>query len=179
MKIERGRYMGEQIVRYSYIQKEGSNISIKFNRLLFDSYEITRFLEQSESEDDYLEFLPGIFIMRDQKYVSMVDREVNKLDHNKREEPTLGVAFRLLFYRWMDKLLYENQIITLKIEIRNKRDTIEILDKEKVLFAQSAPIVDPLQREYNKNKISDADYTIEFKWVDTTKIMYPFRSTIH
>lgn len=169
--------MDEQIIRYSYKQKEGCKVSIKFNGLLFSSYEIIRFLEQNESEDSYyLEFLPGIFIRKDQKYVNRVEREINKFDYSKRENPTLGVVFLLLFYRLKDKVFYENQIISLEIKVGNRRDSIEIFDKEKILYAESASIADPLQQEYNRNRSSESDYTIEFKWVDTTKIMYPFRS---
>ncbi|WP_027085518.1 hypothetical protein [Cohnella panacarvi] len=163
--------MGEQTIRYVYEQKEGSNIAIKFNGLFFGSYEIDRFLEQSGSEDHYNEFLPGIYMKKDQKFFSRMDRAINKLDYRKREKPTIGLIFRLLYCRLVDKWLFEKQKVMITINIVNKRDSIEIVDEAKTLYTQRTPVFNPSQGEH--------DYTndsIEFKWVDTSHILYPFRS---
>lgn len=102
------RVTDEMIVEYVYKQKEQCDIVIAFNDLLFSSSEINKFLEEHESEDDYLEFLPCISFKKVRKYDSVTD---------------LSAFARLLSYKMRDKVLHENQVIRIKIE--NNSDDIK------------------------------------------------------
>lgn len=168
--------MENELIEYTFRPQSGSHLSINFNGLSFQSYNIFDYVEQNSHGEDYVEYLPGVFIRKVQKYNDFIEVGSNKLDNQRRENPTLVTVLKSAYWRLLKKIFYKRQLVKIIIEIRNKRDAIEIKNHDTILFHQSVPVIDALQKNYDNRIKYSSDYTEEFKWVDTTKIMYPFRS---
>lgn len=161
--------MQENVI-YSYKINDQPDIILKYCDKEFSRSDLEKYYNKINTRDDFVEFLPGVYYKRVMKYKTKFIHKYYK----KTEKSNLKSLLSLAFYRILDELLYEKQNIQMYFKILNKRDYIKILINDNEKFIQYLSNEDELKKLYYKNCKSEYDEIVEYKEVETSKIMYPF-----
>lgn len=155
--------MGNELI-YKYKNVDRLNMFITFNNKDYIVKNIN---------DDFTEFLPGIYIKRKMKYKKKFDKYTSS-DIEKNN----FFVLKMIYYLIWNKIFYDHQDIEIIFKIENKRDNIKIVVNEHSIYNKCKPRVDTLEYKYNENlkTLLNSEYKVEYKLVDTNKILYPYAS---
>lgn len=159
----------EEKIELEYINNYENFIDLLYDGKKFPEIYMKHYYEKNNENQDYVEFLPGVYYKRELKYK---ERFTEKYEKKNRRN-----LFLLIFYELLDKLIYEKQKVKISFKIENKRDSIIILKNDEEKYRQDIPYGDPLAEKYEKTKVKYyGEQKVEYKEVETEKICYPDKS---
>ncbi|MCX7748251.1 MAG: hypothetical protein N2645_15395 [Clostridia bacterium] len=155
------------------VEKQKPHFLIVLNGRKFDNFSIDKYYSKMKAFGEFIEVLPGIYYKESKKWQ---ENFWMKWCHKLKSTESIVKKFACLACMAVTKLLlFERQKVVRTIEIRNKRDVIYVFnssynDKEKVYSSNGV--------RSSKNVLSERlsckyDIEVEFKYVDTSKIIYP------
>ncbi|MBZ4647151.1 MAG: hypothetical protein JG777_2640 [Clostridia bacterium] len=156
----------------SFISKEKENLNIKiiFNNKEFYFDEIKTLYLKNNICGEYYEFLPSVYYKETKKWNDSVYR---KWEHKIKSTESKKLAYAILYA--VSLSLFENQKVEYLIVVRNKRDKICIVQQdnkeENIIYCSIG--VKGQYKIISESSTNDYDTVEEYKYVDTSKIIYP------
>lgn len=161
----------ENEIKYRYKTKIEPRIRLNFNGYKFDEYVLHNYYKIQNKYGEFIEFLPGIYYKEVRNFnMGFVDK------HIKKYNGASGKIYRRIFCWILDKVFVNNQRVEIAFKFENFRDDIIIDFNNNEVYSNQSPKEDCRQQLIFSNKHKyECEYSVEYKEVETSKIMYPFQ----
>lgn len=154
------------------IEKEKPKFLFVFNGMEFNSWTIYSYIERKGEFDKLLEVFPAVYFYEKKKRSDCIWK---KWDRRIESTENILTKFIYLIPYIITKYLYDTQCVTITVDVRNKRDRVEIYKGHNSIGNKifcSFGVKN--QHEFlNDRYSSNYELETEHKYVDTNKIVYP------